>query len=131
MSSGLKKSLKNRLVALAICLCIFAIYYIFQIYGLSASCIFKKYLKISCPACGLTRAFKALFKFDIYMAFKYNILSIPVAVILCILIPTLIYDVIFGKDIALRKIKEIFCDYYILIILGLGISFVYNNVVGI
>lgn len=131
MSDSLKKSLKNRGVALAIYLAIFAVYYIFQIYGLSANCIFKKHLKISCPACGLTRAFKALFKLDIYTAFKYNILSVPIAIILCIAIFNLCFDIVTGKNTFTQRLKHFVSNYYILIILGIGISFVYNNVVGI
>lgn len=131
MSDSLKKSLKNRGVALAICLAIFAVYYVFQIYGLSANCIFKKYLKISCPACGLTRAFKALFKLDIYTAFRYNILSVPIAIILCIAICNLCFDIVTGKNTFTQRLKHFVSNYYILIILGIGISFVYNNVVGI
>ena len=39
-------------------------------------CIFKRFLGIRCPGCGLTRSFKAIINLDFLTAFKYNILGI-------------------------------------------------------
>ncbi len=131
MNKDLKNGIKNRLVAILILLIIFSIYFAFEVYCIRANCIIKSTFGFSCPACGLTRAFKSLLKFDIYSAFKYNILSIPIAIILSISIVELIYDLIFGKDTFLLNIKKFAYNYYILIILALVISFIYNNIVGI
>lgn len=131
MDKNFKNSIKNRVVVVLILLIIFSIYFVFEIYGIKANCIVKSTFGVSCPACGLTRAFKSLLKFDIYNAFKYNILSIPLAIIIVIAILHLIYDLIFGKNTFILGIKKFAYNYYILIILALAISFVYNNVVGI
>lgn len=128
MNKDFKNGIKNRLVAILILLIILSIYFSFEVYGLKANCIIKSTFGFSCPACGLTRAFKSLLKFDIYSAFKYNILSIPIAIILSISIVDLIYDLIFGKDFFILNIKKFAYNYYILIILALVISFVYNNI---
>lgn len=131
MDKEIKNGIKNKLVAILILLIILSIYFSFEVYGLKANCIIKSTFGFSCPACGLTRAFKSLLKFDIYSAFKYNILSIPIAIILSISIIELIYDLIFGKDTFLLNIKKFAYNYYILIILALVISFIYNNIVEI
>ena len=48
------------------------------------SCTLYKHTGIHCPGCGLTRAVKALMRFDVVEAFRYN----PVAVVLS---PLLLY----------------------------------------
>ena len=47
-------------------------------------CLFKKLLGISCPACGFTRAYKALLRLDFAAAFYYNPAwwTLPVAIAL-------------------------------------------------
>ena len=121
--------MKNRLVSSSILILIFVIYYIFAIYGISLHCVFKTYFNLECPACGMTRAFKSILKFDFVNAFLYNILSIPIAIIVVISIVTLISDLITGKNRFITGIKNFFTNYYILIITALVISFIYNNIV--
>ena len=43
-------------------------------------CLIYNLIHIPCPACGLTRAYFALFQGDIMLSLKYNILAIPVAI---------------------------------------------------
>ena len=46
-------------------------------------CPFKFVFKTDCPACGLTRAYKSLLKFDIKKAFYYHpLFPIPIIVLL-------------------------------------------------
>ena len=47
-------------------------------------CLIKKILGIRCPSCGLTRAMRCLFQLDILSSMKYNILSVPLILILII-----------------------------------------------
>lgn len=108
---------------------IFAIYYIFIIYGINLNCVFKTYFNVECPACGMTRAFYSILNFDFIHAFLYNILSIPLAIIVIISIFILIYDFITGNNRFLSGIKNFFTNYYILILTLLVISFIYNNIV--
>ena len=47
-------------------------------------CLFKQLFGVSCPACGMTRAYISLLRLDIASAFHYNpaFLTFPVAVAL-------------------------------------------------
>ena len=40
-------------------------------------CLLKRIFGISCPGCGMTRAFLAILQMDFRQAISYNILSIP------------------------------------------------------
>lgn len=57
----------------------FVIMYIL-LYLLDTTCIIKYFTNIPCPGCGLTRAYLALFKLDLYKAFHYHPLfwTIPI-----------------------------------------------------
>ena len=63
MNTTLKRFIKNILV-LFILIAIF--------YMLDIGCIFKKLSGLSCPGCGMTRAWLSLFKGDIGKAFYYH-----------------------------------------------------------
>ncbi|MBQ7968884.1 MAG: DUF2752 domain-containing protein [Clostridia bacterium] len=39
---------------------------------LGFSCVFREYLGIQCPGCGMTRAYASLLKLDVVSAFKYH-----------------------------------------------------------
>lgn len=104
--------------------------YLIFIKKISIPCASKKLFNISCPACGLTRAFKSLLKFDIKSAIEYNFLIIPVIMFLVTMNIFLIYDIITNKD----KTKSLFMSigkYYILIFILLIISGIINNIKGI
>lgn len=49
----------------------------------SPPCPVKALFKIPCPGCGMTRAAKALMRFDISAAFRYNIIFIPLLAGIC------------------------------------------------
>lgn len=45
-------------------------------------CPYRKFFHIYCPGCGTSRMIKALFRLDIYQAFRYNPLMFIIIVIL-------------------------------------------------
>ena len=98
---------------------------------IKVNCIFKTLFDISCPGCGLTRSFRAIFNLDFYSAFKYNILGIPLFIIGIITSFSLIIDIIRNDDITIRYIFNSFKKYYVLIIVLLVITMIINNINGI
>ncbi len=71
------------------------------------SCPFKKIFHIPCPFCGLTRAFYSLKKLNIKEAIHYNILSIPLVIIILTINMIFIIEIITNKRIlATKKITK-------------------------
>lgn len=57
---------------------------LFLKYDIGIPCIFFELTGWYCPGCGITRAFVSLLQFDIYQAFRYNMLIVillPFAII--------------------------------------------------
>lgn len=73
-------------MALAMAAYLAAVVFLLERTGIG--CIFRYFLGIPCPGCGLTRAFRALLRLDFVGALRYNplIFSLPY-VFLYILIP--------------------------------------------
>ena len=69
------KNLSEKLITLGIVAVIVAVMYI-----LGVQCFFKWLFKISCPGCGMTRAWVSLFKLDFAAAFRYHPMfwSVPI-----------------------------------------------------
>lgn len=72
-----KLILKNKSVILFLTVIIFAIY-VFS----DTKCLFYKITGFPCPTCGMTRAIFAIFHCDIKSYVKYNIMAVPVALVL-------------------------------------------------
>ncbi len=96
------------------------------IYMLDIECVFKKYLNISCPGCGMTRAFLSIINLDIIGALSYNILSIFLFIFLVILNSILVYDIIFNSH-KLNKLLIYLKKYNYLFLILLIISMIKNN----
>ncbi len=94
------------------------------------NCMIKQILHISCPACGFTRAFRAIINGNILEAIQYNLLSIPVFLFLLIVNCYLIYDIV--KD---KKKTDLFFErlgkFTIPIIVILFVNMIINNIRGI
>ena len=80
-------------------------------------CLIKRSIGISCPTCGLTRGFLAIFDLDFYSALKYNILSVPFLLFFVISFIWLLIDVIRDKSTFFTKMNKILSDKKVLIIL--------------
>lgn len=89
------------------------------------SCVFKNIFHFPCPACGMTRAFIAILSLDFKTAISYNILSIPLFLIIIISFIINIIDIIFNKKY-LDKITQLIIKHYYIIIILLILSWIIN-----
>lgn len=94
-------------------------------------CIFKNFFGICCPGCGLTRSFRCILNLDFKNAIYYNILGIPLFIIIIICILMLVKDIIYNSNTAIYLFNKIGKKYYILIIILLIITMTINNIHGI
>lgn len=91
-------------------------------------CVFKKYLNINCPGCGLTRAFKSILSFDLIIATKYNVLSIPLFICMIIFIFSIIKDVVLNKETTIAFLNNIFKRHCIILLIIIFITMIINNI---
>ena len=89
-------------------------------------CLFKLVFHIPCPGCGLTRAFKELFKLNISKALYYNILCIPIIIFFIYWFILFIKDLIKKENNSIDKIIFLLKKSYILIIILLIIQEIIN-----
>ena len=94
-------------------------------------CIFKTLFNIPCPGCGMARAFREIFRFNLSKAFYYNILSIPLFIFFIYFFVSIIKDIIKKEHKTLNTVENIFKKYWILIIVLLVISEIVNIIHGI
>ena len=90
-------------------------------------CLFKKLFSLSCPACGLTRSIFALLNLNILTSLYYNILGIPVFLLLVITYFLIVIDFI-KKENYLSSFYLFIVKYYKLIICLFILSFIINNI---
>jgi len=91
------------------------------------TCIFKTVTGISCPACGMTRGFIHIIHFEFLDALYQNMLSIPLFIFIAISIVLLIKDLFKNRFDYITNLLKFFQKYYILILILLEISFLFNN----
>ena len=91
------------------------------------TCIFQTVTGISCPACGMTRAFLALFHFDFLKAIYQNILSIPLFCFLVISVFMLCKDFVKNEFRYIPKVLDFLGKYWLWVLILLFISFIFNN----
>ena len=120
---------KKRLVNITIFLLLFVFFFVIVIQRVSFGCLLQRLSGLPCPACGMTRAFYKIFRLDFIGAFKTNILSIPLSLFLAFMVISLLYDIIFNKVIFVSTSLKLFSKYYIVIIIALIISWIYNIVI--
>ena len=97
------KELKNVLLLTAIYVILLII---FQLLGLN--CIFKHFLHIPCPGCGMSRAIYSALRLDFTAAFSYHPMFWS--------IPVLYLYLLFGGKLFNKK----WIDLPVLIIIGIG-----------
>ena len=94
---------------------------------MSVPCFIKTVTGISCPTCGMTRAFNAILNLNFKDACYNNLLSIPLFIFLVYFIIMMIIDIIRNDFNYITRLLEFLKHYYILIVLLLFISFIFNN----
>lgn len=94
-------------------------------------CPFKNIFDIPCPFCGLTRAFRQILKLNFKVAMYYNILSVPLLIVIIVLIICIIKDIIRKENTVEKFIKDMDRRYCVIIVILLIISEVVNIYHGI
>ena len=89
----------NILTPLLLCVLYFSACFIYNIYniqltGIFKPCYFKMLTGYNCPGCGTTRAIQELLNLNIYEAFRYNPVIGSIALILLILISAMFINAI-------------------------------------
>ena len=97
---------------------------IFTVY---VGCPIKTMTGIPCPACGMTRAFMCILHFDFSGAVYNNILSLPFFIFILYTLIMLFKDFIKNEYTYIPSLLNFLSKYYIIILLLLFISFVFNN----
>lgn len=88
-------------------------------------CIVKTFLKIPCPSCGMTRAFNAIIRLNFKQALSYNMLSIPLFIMLMSIFILNFIDMILNKNYV-KKITNIIIKYYYILIILILINWIIN-----
>lgn len=91
------------------------------------TCILKTVTGISCPACGMTRAFLAIFHFDFLTSIYHNLLGIPLFIFLIFFSFMLLKDFLQNRFDFIPNLLTFLEKYSFLIITLLVISFLFNN----
>lgn len=89
-------------------------------------CLFKYIFKIPCPMCGITRGIICILNLEIIESFKYNILSLPIFILISIFYILYIISIIFKKDYIYKYYNYFVLHYKIIIII-----FIINWIVNI
>ncbi len=121
----------NRAKALLI-IALFALIFIaFFELNLKWECVFKKFIYIACPGCGLTRSLRAIFSFDLIASIKYNILGIPVFLIVLSTMIMALKDFIKNEDTLTASVYKITKKHYKFIFIMLIVTMIINNINGV
>jgi len=120
--------MKNRIKN--ICILTILTLFLLVIKFIPVTCIFNQVTGISCPACGMTRAFYSILNFNFRDAFCYNILSIPLFIFIVSSFIILIYEVLLDKFEYIPKLLKLLSNKFVLVIIFIiiFISFIINNI---
>ena len=97
----------------------------FIVFFFDIKCIFKSIFHIPCISCGLTRAFIEIIHLNIINAINYNILSIPLFIIIFVFYILYFYKLIFKVDY-IAKLYNILSKHYKILICLLLIGWIIN-----
>lgn len=116
----MKNRTKNILILLVLIL------FLLFILNVPVTCIFKSVTGISCPSCGMTRAFFAILQFNFIDAFFLNILSIPLFLFIVISVIIMIIEIFRNKFEYVPKLLNFLSNYWYVFIILLILSFIWN-----
>lgn len=116
----MKNRTKNILILLVLIL------FLLFILNVPVTCIFKSVTGISCPSCGMTRAFFAILQFNFIDAFFLNILSIPLFLFIVISVIIMIIEIFRNKFEYVPKLLNFLSKYWYVFIILLILSFIWN-----
>lgn len=119
--------MKNRLIKITILSIELILFYFIFVQKVHIGCFFRDYLGFKCVACGLSRAFVAIFHLSFLEACKYNIISIPLFIFLIILNGYFLYDIILDTNKTQNLLKRI-SKYYIIILVITILTTIVNNI---
>lgn len=114
--------IKNILILLVLIL------FLLFVLNVPVTCIFKSVTGISCPACGMTRAFISILHFNFIDAFFLNILSIPLFIFIAFSVIMLIIEILKNKFEYVPKLLSFLGKYWYIFIILLAVSFIWNNI---
>lgn len=97
----------------------------FIVFFFDIKCIFKKIFHIPCISCGLTRGFIAILHLRFIDAIKYNILSIPLFIVIVAFYILYFLKLLFKIDY-ITDIYNYFSKYYRFLIIILFMCWVLN-----
>ena len=117
----MKNRIKNVLILLILIL------FLLFVLNIPVTCIFKSVTGISCPACGMTRAFISILHLNFLNAFLLNILSIPLFIFISISVIIMIIEIFRNKFNYIPKLLNFLGKYWYIFIILLIISFIWNN----
>lgn len=123
------KANKNSLCSIGAGILLFIVLYILTKIFDCSLCLIKNLFGISCPGCGLTRAFICIVNFDFVSSIRYNVLSVPLFLGIVIYVVTLIFDILLSKN-NIRK-TELFLSkkyMYLVYIIILALSMYVNKI---
>ena len=120
--------ISNRLLNIIIIGLILVLPIIIFILDIKFDCLFKTYLNIECPACGVTRANYELFSINVINSLKYSLLAIPLAIFAIISVIFLTIDTFKNQKNYLKSLNKFFSKHYLLIIIILAINMIINNI---
>ena len=98
--------MKNRILNILIISIEIVLILLVFVVKIPLECLFQRYFNITCPACGMGRAFFSIQRFELLKAFKYNILSIPLAIFLSVFSIGIVIDIFKNTDTTLKKQKN-------------------------
>lgn len=90
-------------------------------------CILKELFSISCPGCGLTRSIFALLNFSLGKSLYYNILGLPLFLVLFITYILIVVDII-KKENYLTSFWLFISSHYKIVIFLIILTFIINNI---
>lgn len=116
----MKNRTKNILILLILIL------FLLFVLNVPVTCIFKSVTGISCPSCGMTRAFFAILHLNFIYAFFLNILSIPLFLFIVISLIIMIIEIFKNKFEYVPKLLDFLGKYWYVFIILLILSFIWN-----